>query len=524
MEQPVSNALVRLSHFTKALIDNLKKIKAKPPPDENSKISVSQTVSFFAIAYEKVRNAVEYREAHLIRRAAIERILKRRLSLNTEATAESENILRELLWARYFPNESLGTNDTQEVQRVLDKYMLIRKQLLVGQTDKNKNYYSQFLLDLLTCEIEEALSPLQSKRSSLFSFFIYQVLKDKVKIEDISEEQKNAYFYVALEKSFNKSDIPYLRYHLFTLTGDKISAALFRKIDDLIANPNPERLRRFVRNQMPPFHILFELFKKHASKTEAILQDKSKLWTEVEQLCREKYEQTKKRLSNLAVKAVIYIFITKMLFVLILEHPLSIILYNEVNYFALAINTIFPPLLMFIIISLTKIPGEDNTKRLYERIVDIVDADKTFEKAVSFITKKRKVRRPILIFGFTIFYTLTFFITFSLLYELLSLLRFNLVSQAVFVFFVSLITFFAYRIRLIAKEYQLQEKESFFRPFIDFFFMPILSLGKFLSSSLAKINIFGAMFDFLIEAPFKLLIEVVEEWISFVRSKREEIA
>ena len=33
---------------------------------------------FFALVYEKVRNAVEYREDHLILRAAIERILKRR--------------------------------------------------------------------------------------------------------------------------------------------------------------------------------------------------------------------------------------------------------------------------------------------------------------------------------------------------------------------------------------------------------------------------------------------------------------
>src|SRR5688572_17968529 len=92
---------IELSHYTKAFLKNFLAIKPKLPPDEVSRIDVSQTVSFFALAYERVRNAVEYRESHLIRRAAIERILKRRLSLNPQGEGEAENLVRELLWARY---------------------------------------------------------------------------------------------------------------------------------------------------------------------------------------------------------------------------------------------------------------------------------------------------------------------------------------------------------------------------------------------------------------------------------------
>lgn len=522
-----TDSVIRLSRYAKALIENVKKIQIKKLPDEEAKISVSQTVSFLAIAYEKLRNAVEYREAHLVRRAAIERILKRRLALNSQGIGEAENLLRELLWARYFQNESLGVEDSQRVQEIIDKYLFLRGKLL----------NSQFLFDLLTCEIEETLSPEDARQSALFTFFIYQVLKDKVKIEGVPEEQKNAYFYVALERSFNKSDLPYLRFHLFSLFHKNISQLthpeletfvpklkeLFKKIDTLISNPFAQRLTRFVRNQMPPFSILFELFKKRKKSIEEILKNRSLLRAQIDELSREKYAQTHARLNSLAIKAIIYIFITKMLFVLLLEHPLSLFFYKEANYTSLAVNTIFPPILMFVIIAFTKIPGSDNTKRLYERIIDIIDEDKSFEKTVSFITKKPSVRRPTLIFVFTIVYTLTFFITFTVLHELLNVLRFNLVSQAIFIFFVSLVAFFGYRIRRIAKEYQLKEKESFFRPFTDFFFMPILSLGKILSRGIAKLNFFGVIFDFFIEAPFKLIIEVIEEWISFIRVKREEI-
>ena len=72
------------SSFTKALLEAVKTIKPKSRPDDISALSVSQTVSFFALVYEKVRNAVEFREDHLVLRAAIERVLRRRFSLNPE--------------------------------------------------------------------------------------------------------------------------------------------------------------------------------------------------------------------------------------------------------------------------------------------------------------------------------------------------------------------------------------------------------------------------------------------------------
>ena len=75
----------------------------------------------------------------------------------------------------------------------------------------------------------------------------------------------------------------------------------------------------------------------------------------------------------------------------------------------------------------------------------------------------------------------------------------------------------------MTKELRLEEKASILAPIGDFFFMPMLSLGKFFSSEIAKLNFFIFIFDFIIEAPFKLIFEVVEEWISFVKKRKEEI-
>ncbi|MBI2641212.1 hypothetical protein HYW87_01285 [Candidatus Roizmanbacteria bacterium] len=503
MDEKVNeNSLIKPSHFTEALVTNFKLIKKKPSVDEHSKIDISRTVSFFAILYEKIRNAVEYREEHLIRRAAIERILKRRLLLNPQGKGEAENLLRELLWARYFPSDSLDARDIDSAQTIIDSFLQIRRRLLVGQEKDKRLYYDQFLLDLATCSIEETLAPQDAKKISLFVFYIFQVLKNKIKIEKMSEDQKDALLYVAIEKTFAKSDRSYLRYHLSILSHPQLHLrnyqeiellipklpSIFDRIERIINHQGVDKLIRYIKSQMPPFLILYSLFNRNKDTVGQILTNNDQLWARVDEICREKYQQTSSRLQSLAIKSLIYIFLTKMIFALLLEVPLSDYFYGEVNYFAIAINSLFPPLLMLFIIGLVRTPGEENTRRLFERIKDIIDVNKSFETTLSYIGKEQKVKKPVLIFGFTVFYTLTFMVTLTLIYEILTLLQFNLISQSIFIFFVSLVSFFGYRVSQISREYKLQERESFFAPFIDFFFMPILSLGKFFSSEIAKLK------------------------------------
>ena len=526
-----------LSEFTEALLSALEQVKGKTRPDDMSALSVSQTVSFFALVYEKVRNAVEYREDHLILRAAIERILRRRLSLNPEVRGEAENLLRELLWARYFDNSTLGGDDTAKIQILLDKYLTLRRSLVVGRSSEIQAQLNQFLLDLLTCEIEEILRPESAQTYSNLTFFIFQVLRKKISIEGLKEQQRDAYFLVATEKIFGKSDRSYLRYHLFITFYKTLSdynskeledltpnlPGVFKKIDDMVTNPYVDSLVKFTRKQLPPFLVLFDIIKTKGNKIREILSDKDKLKTEVDLMCREKYQAMGDRIRNLAIRSFIYILLTKMIFAIILEYPLSLYIYGEVSHMAVLINSIVPPILMALIVTFFRVPGEDNTRKIYQRIVEIVDADKTFETKVSYMPKKTTVKRPILVFGFTIFYSLTFIVTLTLIYEVLAYIHFNFVSQAIFIFFVSVVTFFSYRIKQVTKELTLSEKESIFTPIIDFFFMPILSLGKYFSSEIARLNFFIFIFDFIIEAPFKLLFEIVEEWISFVKKRKEEI-
>lgn len=528
---------IALSQYTLALISTLKSIKPRPRPDDLSKIEVSQTVSFFALVYEKMRNAVEFRDDHLILRAAIERILKRRLAINPEGFDEAENLLRELLWARYFDNGSFGKDDVVKVQKIIDTYLKVRKKLIIGRPSESQFYLNEFIFDLLTSEIEETLSPEKAQKQAAKTFYIYQVLRKKIKIEEINEAQKDAIFLAALEKVFRKSDRSYQRYHLFITFYQPLSEyskeeleklipklpEIFKRIDEFIQSPYIDILSKFIKKNLPPFIILFDVVEKKIDEIESILTDQEKLKNTVDLLCREKYQQLATKIRNLAIRAFIYIFLTKMIFALILEFPLSNYFYGTVDFRSITINTLFPPILMALIVLSFQMPDEENTKRIFQRLIEIINKDQTFEETVSLFTKRRKIKKSILIFGFTVFYSLTFLITFSLIHEVLTQLNFNLISEGIFIFFVSVVTFFSYRIKQSVNELKLSEKESVFTPLVDFFFMPILSLGKFFSQEIAKLNFFIFLFDFIIEAPFKLLFEIVEEWIAFVRKRKEEI-
>ena len=170
-----------------------------------------------------------------------------------------------------------------------------------------------------------------------------------------------------------------------------------------------------------------------------------------------------------------------MVFVLLIEIPLSKFFFDDFEWPSVAINTLLPPILMGGIISVISAPSSKNTERIYERIVDIVDADDSFENQKTVIAKKVAHRRPGLVLAFSTLYLLSFSVILGSIYYILERIGFNIVSKSIFIFFISVVTFFAYRIRQTAKEYVLESDTNIVISFVTFLFLPILYLGKMFS-------------------------------------------
>jgi hypothetical protein len=69
----------------------------------------------------------------------------------------------------------------------------------------------------------------------------------------------------------------------------------------------------------------------------------------------------------------------------------------------------------------------------------------------------------------------------------------------------------------------VERRENLFTFLVDLFYMPIILVGKWLSSNVSKINVFIFIFDFILEAPFKIIVEIADDWTKYVRERRENM-
>ncbi|MEK7139532.1 MAG: hypothetical protein AAB817_02430, partial [Patescibacteria group bacterium] len=86
------------------------------------------------------------------------------------------------------------------------------------------------------------------------------------------------------------------------------------------------------------------------------------------------------------------------------------------------------------------------------------------------------------------------------------------------------VSFFAVRIRLTARSLiVLDSREGLINILFDFFSVPIVRLGQWLATKLSRINVFVFLLDFVIEAPLKIVLGIIEDWFLFLREKKEEV-
>src|SRR3989344_1116351 len=115
---------------------------------------VNKIISKAAGAYEKLRYLIDYREEHTIRRAALERILKRRVFL--EQKPESGLVLlQELVDGKYILKEQA----TEEIARDIDA--IISKFLELSRLANANGNVGRRLISFAATEIDGRISPLE---------------------------------------------------------------------------------------------------------------------------------------------------------------------------------------------------------------------------------------------------------------------------------------------------------------------------------------------------------------------------
>jgi hypothetical protein len=499
-------------------------------PASDEFVETSKAASTLAIVYESARNAVEFRADHLIRQAAIERILKRRLFLNQKSQRLASLLIKELLWARYLKKNSIASKKIKELSNIIDKYRYMLSENSSGNK-ADKDGFSKWILQIASCEIEEAL--VFDPVPQILVNYVFQSLSQAIDFDEDDAQTKSIQIYIAVERGFAQNNEGFISFRLiksllpgwFDPSSDvgRLKEELYKSYQEVktqLQYPLAEALKRQVVALSPPFNLIREMLDRYTSDFALLSQNPEGLRQAEAEVLDELYDETRDKLSRASLRSIVYIFLTKMLVALSLELPFDLYL-GSPNYLALGVNLAFPPFLMFVLNANIPLPEKENTANMLNLVDEyFYSADKPKLHLVSQKAKKQGMDKV-----FSAIYIATFVLIFGGIFWLLGRLGFNPVSQVIFLFFLSVVSFFAYRVRGIAKDFNLQkeDKESLASSFKDFVFLPIIKVGQWLSVQISNINILSFIFDFIIEAPLKVFLEVIEEWIHFVRVKKEEI-
>ncbi|MEW5805461.1 MAG: hypothetical protein AB1721_01920 [Patescibacteria group bacterium] len=529
-----------LSEQTKQLLEDLKKIGSRKEPEQYSAntISVSNLTSGIEFLYEKIRNALEYREEHLWLKDAVLRILKRRFFEILAKEKIGREVVEELIRGRYLENSYYPESKAFEINEILDKYCRAFELFETSQNlaEKQLNKLEEWFLGFAALEIVDLFPKSQTDR--LFINYFWQTAKQATLASPETLGQEfDQQLYLGIFRNFFKADTQMEQYEIFRLKYSdwfenppnqaiaEISQQLPKikqELETALKYPLRQELDRIMKRRSLFVFMLQDLINQEKENASAVLNDPELLEGKLRTIYETHYQKSRQKLQTSAIRAVVFIILTKMLFLFALEVPYQI-LTETVNYLVLGINTIIPPLLLIISSLIIKMPGEEQN---FIRIVSEFERMIRYHQempALDIVKNKRQRSWPMRIALGSI-YVLNISFTAWLLNLLFKAFDFNLADAFIFVLFLSLISFFAIRLRKTANQLAaVEEKEHLITAVVEFFFFPIIEVGKWISRGVASINLTAFIFDFLIETPFKTVIQILEEWFGFIREKKQNL-
>ncbi|MFA5871847.1 MAG: hypothetical protein WC858_03930 [Parcubacteria group bacterium] len=524
ISQPVADFIAELKK-------ELRLIHQITSEEDLEELEITQASENMTLIYEKIRNIVDYKEDHLIKRSAIERILRRNLLIEHRQKEFSEQFINELIMAGYLSRQEAEKKLRDKVKKILSKY-----QKLIGKIRNFDN--KSWVIGIASCEIEECLFPMATRRALVRAMF--NSLKDKIVFEgrekNIAGSEKDIQTYIAVLRSLSKVDRVSLNFNLFKIycpiwfgggheekTIRDVAANLahhIRTIQTKSYNPLSFRIAVALRRQAVYFNVFYEVVLNNIDKIDKILGNKESLQFASQLVSENFYDREMGKFWKRVKRSLFFLVITKILLAAAVEYPYDLYIIGTVNFMPILINLIFPPVYLTILSATIKRPSESNSVLIAKGIEEIVYKENRSKIAPIKIFERETVKDQIL----NLFFLLTFAVSFGIVIWILSRMNFNYVGIAIFLFLFSIVSFFNALVRQPIRELLIaRSREGFVGVLIDTLSIPFVRIGKWLSTKFSQINILLMILDVLIEAPLKVFVRFIQDWTGFLRRKKEEM-
>lgn len=536
-----------LSESTKNLISQYKLAQLKSKPKQGvATIHVDEVAQKVAAFYEKIRTIVDWKEEHLMRRAAIIRKLKRRFfdfELNnfSDTGNVAESLVLELIRGGYFPNDKIEESKVTDIQKIINKYVFILKNNPEYKSGSSGMIFYNWIIEMCSCEIEETLAP-SIKEMALIDY-MFDAMKKKIKVSDkffeaglLKKEFVDIQIYIAVCQTLFKLDKPMISYNLIKfkypswqraddqLTARVAEAAfkIWQGIEKDLANPLAGKFHAICEKYDTPYLLMGDVLSvEDISATEKAILDPSVLESSVKESYSKRLGTLKSRISRAAAYSTISIFVTKVLTLILLEVLIEKATKSGIRIGLLVADVLIPTLLMFLIVASIKKPSKKNLNLVTIETMKIAykkDSSDVYEIKMA---RKKGVGMKIIL---SLMYVFSAFITFGAIIYVLNYFHFSYLSMFIDIIFIALILFAGTAVAKRAQELTMeQEKEGFLSFLSDVFFLPVQGLGRWLSNKWKRYNFIASMFNALIDMPFSAFVEFLEGWRYFIKDKKEEI-
>jgi len=499
----------------------------RPPVEDGAeKIHVDEIASKVATFYDKFRNLIQYHEAHLLRKDTIERILRRRVFLRTSDGKFAESFIKDLIRSGHLPNDSVPEKKIADAQLILDNliYFLDRGDF-ANQSEEQR--MSDWLIRVFVPLLEEELFPPPQNR--LVGEMMYQIVRNRLVLKNgvIDDDGASTQLFIATQRALFRLDNDQLRYTLLRFTNpqwgkmpgyelEKIVPALGSlkaNVESVLKNPLGRYFLKLCRKEKVVFQLAGDLVFKDVPLDGDY---KPMLRT----LYEERSDKIAQQLKKLAFFSVVSFLISKVAVALAIEIPIDQALSWPFSPTSMAINVLFPPLLMLVILAFMRPPSAKNFDLVAQEVKNILSPDNQ-RKYMLKIPAKISVASK---FAVYVAYIVVLAAIFYGIIRSLQVLQFSPFSIAIFIFFTSMVVATCVKINNRAKEMSLEkEKATAFGFLADLVLVPFTALGRWIIAGLAKFNVVVILFDFLIELPLSLFLEFLENLRNFIKAKKEEV-
>lgn len=502
-------------------------------------IRVSNLTQGIEFVYEKIRNALEYQEENLWLKNAVLRILKRKFLHLLAKEQIGRDMIEELIRGRYLENNYYPENTATELDGLLEKYRIALEAFETSTvlSEKHALPYEEWFLSLGAVEIADFF--LQNSLNRAYINYFWKTMQERMEIAPgiAAPEELNEQVYLAVYRNFLQADPAMEQYELFRIKypqwfleqktsceeiGKNI-VAMHAQLHESLENHLRKDLDRIMKQRSLLIFLLKDIMEQEKGAAKGLLNNPEALEQKLKTLYDERYLQGRKKLQTAAIRALIFIVLTKMVLLLVGEVPYQLWKEKALDITVLGLNLLIPPTILVASAMTIKMPGEE------QNFLQIVT---DFEKMIhpsegmpplNTIKAGRKHMTAVDV-GLQLMYGLNIIFTGWLLSLFFSYFNFTWVDATIFVLFLSLVSFFAVRLRKTANELAaVEQREHFFTTLVEFFLLPIIDIGKWLSRAIASINIVAFVFDFLLETPFKLIVKVLEEWFMFMRERKQNL-